>query len=170
MLLPMSLRSEGFARLDSLIAEHGEDWLLSAFVSRISDGEAPAAVATGMGLPWFVMRRWLEDSGERMSQWELGKRCFADGLVWEGLQRARDAQVETLGVDKFQAEYYQKAAERMSPREWGNKTDNSAGGITVVVQRGLTAEVSQGSHGGVLTIVPSENKGYPVPMEREING
>lgn len=159
----MTQRTEGFARLDSLIAEHGEEWLLSAFVSRISDGESPAAVSTGMGLPWFVLRRWLEDSGERMSQWELGKRCFADGLVWSGLAEARDADMETLGVSKFRAEYYQKAAERISPREWGNKSDTGAGGITVVVQRGLTAEVTPG---GMLTIVENGQSGYPVPVER----
>ena len=117
----MTLRSEGFARLDSIIAEHGAEWLLSAFVSRIAEGESPAAVATGLGLPWFVMRRWLEDSPDRMSQMELGKRCFADGLIWESLAAARDADGETVAVARLQADHFSKMASRMSRDEWGDK-------------------------------------------------
>ena len=73
-----------------------------------------------------------------------------------------DADTETLGVSKFRAEYYQKSAQMMNKKEWGNEKDSGASGITVVVQRGLTAEVTQGSTGGVLTIGPEQNKGYPV--------
>lgn len=117
----MTLRSEGFARLDALIAEHSESWLLSAFVSRIADGESPQEVATGLGLPWFVMRSWLEDSADRMSQWELGKRCFADGLIWESLSAARDADSETVAVARLQADHFSKMAGRLSRDEWGDK-------------------------------------------------
>lgn len=117
----MTKRSDGFARLDSLIAEHGESWLLSAFVSRISEGEAPAVVSTGLGLPWFVMRSWLEDSPDRVRQMELGKRCFADGLVWESLSAARDADSETVAVARLQADHFSKMAGRLSRDEWGDK-------------------------------------------------
>lgn len=117
----MTQRSEGFARLDALIAEHGEGWLLSAFVSRIAEGESPSAVSVSMGMPWFVLRKWLEDKPERMLQMELGKRCFADGLIWESLAAARDADIETLGVSKLQADHFSKMAGRLSRDEWGDR-------------------------------------------------
>lgn len=136
-LLPMSQKSEGFARLDTLIAEHSEEWLLSAFVSRISDGESPQAVAVGMGLPWFVMRRWLEDSPDRMREWELGKRCFADGLAYESLRVVRDADPDNVAVARLQSETYAKTAGRVSRVEWGGESQAVSGfgqgGITIVI-------------------------------------
>lgn len=117
----MSKRTEGFARLDALLADHGEGWLLSAFVSRISEGESPVSVSAGLGLPWFVVRGWLEDSPARMAQMELGKRCFADGLVWEGLEAARDATPESVSVDRLKVDTYHKLAARLSRDEWGDK-------------------------------------------------
>ena len=133
----MTLRSEGFARLDSLIAEHGESWLLSAFVSRIAEGESPHTVATGLGLPWFVLRGWLEDKPERMAQMELGKRCFADGLVWESLSAARDADSETVAVARLQADHFSKMASRMSRDEWGDKQQVEVKTTHTVDIRGL---------------------------------
>lgn len=138
----MTKRSEGFARLDTLIAEHGgstagEEWLLSAFVSRISDGESPQAVAVGMGLPWFVMRRWLEDSPDRMREWELGKRCFADGLAYESLRVVRDATVEEVALARLQSETYAKTAGRVSRVEWGGEASAVSGfgqgGIQIII-------------------------------------
>lgn len=149
-----------------MIAEHGEDWVLASVVTRMAEGEAPADIARSMGMPWFVMRRWMEDSDDRMKDMELAKRCFADGLIWDGLAAARDADIETLGVSKLKADHYTKVAEKMSRREWGNEKETGAGGITVVVQRGLTAEVTQG---GVLTILPDKREGYPVPEAPAIN-
>lgn len=120
-VMSTQIKRVGYSRLDALIEEHGEEWLVGVFVLRVSDGEAPRDISVSMGLPWHVLRRWLEDSPDRMRQWELGKRCFADGLVWEGLKKARDADVDTLGVDKFQAEYFQKTAGKMSRDEWGER-------------------------------------------------
>jgi hypothetical protein len=54
----------------------------------------------------------------------------------------------------------------MNPLGWGGKADMNGGGITVVVQRGLEAKVE----GGVLTILPEQNKGYPVPDSAAIEG
>lgn len=133
----MTIRSEGFARLDTLIAEHSEEWLLSAFVSRISDGESPQAVSVGIGLPWFVMRRWLEDSADRMREWELGKRCFADGLAYESLRVVRDADPESVAVARLQSETYAKTAGKVSRVEWGGEASTpqgfGAGGVTIII-------------------------------------
>ena len=88
-------------------------------------------------MPWMVMRRWLEDKPERMAEWELAKRCFADGLVYEGLQVVRDACVESVPLARLQAETYGKQAAKMSRVEWGDREDRAsgfgAGGITIVI-------------------------------------
>ena len=133
----MTKRTEGFARLDALIAEHGEEWVLSAFVSRIAEGEAPHEVAVGMGFPSFVMRSWLEDEPERMSRMELGKRCFADGLVWQGLAAARDADVDNVAVARLQAEHFSKMAGRLSRDEWGDRQQVEVKNVHQVDIRGL---------------------------------
>lgn len=160
----MSQKTEGFARLDTLIAEHSEEWLLSAFVSRISDGESPQAVSVGMGLPWFVMRRWLEDSGDRMKEWELGKRCFADGLVYESLQVVRDADVEDVALARLQSETYAKTAGKVSRVEWGGEQGAAtgfSGGVTIIIGEVkpayLPADVVAGTTGtSVITQSPQE--------------
>lgn len=149
------------ALADTIEAE-GEDHLLEAICSRVAEGENPVAVAKSMGFSWFVLREWLED-GNRMGRLELAKRCFADGLIWKGLEIARDAQQETVAVDKFRAEYMQKSAGLMYPQGWGGKEEKNGGGITVVVNRGLEAKVEC----GVLTILPEQEKGY---QERVISG
>lgn len=146
------------ALADTIEAE-GEDMLLEAICSRVAEGENPVAVAKSMGFSWFVLREWLED-GNRMARLELAKRCYADGLVWDGLRKAREADIETLAVDKFQAEYFQKSAALMYPQGWGGKEEKNGGGITVVVNRGLEAKVD----GGVLTILPEQDKGYPAAI------
>lgn len=151
--------------LADTIEADGEDAILEGICARVAEGESPMDVARSMGLSWFVVREWLE-GGNKMARIELAKRCYADGLVWEGLKIARDADMETLPVDKFQAEYFQKSAALMNPQGWGGKEDKSGGGITVVVQRGLEASLT----GGVLTIGPEQNKGYPVAITAAIEG
>lgn len=132
----MTRRSEGFARLDAQIAEYGEEWVLDSFVARISDGEAPHKIAVGMGYPWFVLRSWLEDKPERVRAWELGKRCFADGLSYEGLRAARDATPDDVSVARLQVDTYQKTASRLNRVEWGGEAVVSggfSGGVTIVI-------------------------------------
>jgi hypothetical protein len=85
----------------------------------------------------MVMRRWLEGKAERMAEWELAKRCFADGLVYEGLQVVRDASVESVPLARLQAETYGKQAAKMSRVEWGDREERASGfgsnGITIVI-------------------------------------
>lgn len=133
----MSLKSDGYAMLDDLIAEKGEDGVLAMVCTRIADGEDPRRIAVNNGIPWMVLRRWLEDSPERMKEWELAKRCFADGLVWEGLAAARDAGVENVQVAKLQADHFTKMAGKMSRDEWGDKQQVEVKNVHKVDIRGL---------------------------------
>jgi hypothetical protein len=128
---------EGWSRMDRMITEHGEEGALALIMTRVSEGEDPRDIARGNGMPWMVMRRWLEDKAERMAEWELAKRCFADGLVYEGLQVVRDASVESVPLARLQSEVYGKQAAKMSRVEWGDREERASGfgsnGITIVI-------------------------------------
>lgn len=117
----MNSRTEGWSRLDSLIAEDGEEGVLARVTTRIAIGENPQDIALSMGMPWIVMRKWMEDKPERMQAWELAKRCFADGLAYEGLKAVKDADPETVQVAKLQFDAYTKTAGKVSREEWGEK-------------------------------------------------
>jgi hypothetical protein len=123
--------------MDRLIDMHGEDGALRMICTRIAEGEDPRDIARGSGMPWMVMRRWMEDKEERMREWELAKRCFADGLVWEGLSAARDATPEDVSVARLQVETYHKTAGKMSKVEWGSEASVvsgfGAGGIHIII-------------------------------------
>ena len=133
----MSKKTEGWSRLDALIAEDGEDGVLAMVATRIAIGDDPREIALGMGMPWLVLRKWMEDAPERMKEWELAKRCFADGLVWEGLQAAKDATPEDVAVARLQVDTYHKTAGKMSKVEWGGEQSVAsgfgAGGITIII-------------------------------------
>jgi hypothetical protein len=154
----MSLKTIGYAQLDSRIAEIGEDGVLMDVASRVSEGELPSAIARSYGMPLVCLRSFIESKG--MDVVGLARRAMADELAMKGLVVARDATIGSLPVDKFQAEYYQKQAAIMSKKEWGNDKETGGGGITVVVNRGCSMEVE----GGVLRITETLEKGYPEPV------
>ena len=144
--------------MDALIAEMGEGGVLALIVTRIAEGENPWDIAKSCGMPWVVMRGWMEDDEKRMGQWELAKRCFADGLVYEGLKEVKDADVETVQVSKLKYDAYTKSAGKMSRREWGEEKDaGGGGGITVVVQRGGVVAIGENkSLGPTLQVMAPE--------------
>lgn len=140
------------------IEEHGESDLLSAVVTRIAEGEDPRDIARSRGYGWFVLRTWMEDSPERMEQWALAKRCFADGLAYESLMAARDATVEEVQVSRLKTEHYTKMAGKMSKQEWG---DAKSG----VVIEGLTMDEALGGFAGMLLEKMRVVEAAPIPVE-----
>ena len=124
--------------MDAMIAEDGEEGVLARVMTRIAIGDDPRDIALGMGMPWYVMRKWLEDKPERMQAWELAKRCFADGLVYESLKEVRDCGLEEVPLARLRSETYQKTAGKVSKVEWGSESAVAAGGggnITIVIGR-----------------------------------
>lgn len=117
----MNSRTEGWSRLDAMIAEYDEKSVLDMVTTRIAVGENPQGIALSMGMPWMVMRKWMEDKPERMQAWELAKRCFADGLAYEAIQSVKDADVDNVQVAKLQFDAYTKTAGKVSREEWGEK-------------------------------------------------
>jgi hypothetical protein len=133
----------GWTRMDDLIAEYGEAGALRMVTTRIAEGESPADIARSFGMPWMVMREWLEDKPERMAEWELAKRCFADGLVYEGLREVRDSGLEQVPLARLRSEHYGKTAAKMSRVEWGEQKQG-------VVFEGLTMDQALGGFASAL--------------------
>ena len=135
----MTERSDGWARLTAAVEEYGEQWVLDSVVTRIAEGENPAHIAVSQGYPWYVLRKWMEDRPERMQAWELAKRCFADGLVYESLREVRDAGLEEVPLARLRSETYQKTAGKVSKVEWGAESAaamaGGGGNITIVIGR-----------------------------------
>ena len=107
--------------MDAMIVEDGEEGVLARVMTRIAIGDDPRDIALSMGMPWYVLRKWLEDKQERMQAWELAKRCFADGLVYESLKEVRDCGLEEVPLARLRSETYQKTAGKVSREEWGEK-------------------------------------------------
>lgn len=122
--------------LSKMVEEVGADEFLEMLCSRVAEGESPVEISRNIGLSWFVVREWLE-AGDKMKRLELAKRCFADGLVWEGLEAARDATPESVSVDRLKVDTFHKIAGKMSRVEWGGEAATVggafAGGVTIVI-------------------------------------
>ena len=110
------------AELDGIVNRMGESDFMEEICSRVAEGDDPRQIAKNMGLTWFVLKEWLKDGdGEKWKRVEFAKGCFADGLVWESLSAARDADSETVAVARLQADHFSKMAGRLSRDEWGDK-------------------------------------------------
>lgn len=162
----MQVLKIGWSRLDAIIDEIGSDGLLAHITWKLSEGVRPGDISGEFDLPWVVLKKWIESDEKRVKEYELGKRAFSDQLAWDSIDEAKNSDIETVALGKYRSDTYMKMAGRLSKKEWGDEKESAAGGITVVVQRGLTAEVE----GGVLTISQNENKGNPMPEIPVIEG
>jgi hypothetical protein len=118
----MSLKTIGFARLDSMLAEDGYDFL-AGVVTRVGGGELPSEVARSFGMPWVVLKAWLEDDPDRMALMELALRAGADELEAQALKEVRDADSETVQLAKLRYESYVRSAGFRDRKKYGNKVD-----------------------------------------------
>ena len=149
----MNAKTEGWSRLDALIAEDGEEGVLARVMTRIAIGENPQDIALSMGMPWIVMRKWLEDKPERMAEWELADRCFADGLAYEALREVRDCGLEEVPLARLRSEHYDKKAGKLNRVKWGEQKQG-------FVAEGMTMDQALGGFASMLLekmrVVPNE--------------
>lgn len=151
----MNTKTVGWARLTADVEEYGEDGVLDAFCGRIAEGESPVDFCKSRGMPWFVMRRWLEDKPHRMSMWALAKRCFADGLQYEAIDDVRTADVETVALAKLQSEAKVRLSGKMNRDEWGEKVQMSVTNVSVDIKSLLEKrEARLVGSGEVVSVVP----------------
>ena len=159
----MNAKTEGWSRLDSLIAEDGEEGVLARVMTRIAIGENPQDIALSMGMPWLVLRKWLEDKPERMDEWALADRCFADGLAYEALMEVRDCGLEEVPLARLRSEHYDKKAGKLNRVKWGEQKQG-------FVAEGLTMDQALGGFASMLLekmrVVPQTAE--TIPMQAEV--
>ena len=124
----------GYARLDVLIAEHGEEWLGGHIITRIADGDNPREIARSLDVHYVCLKRWIDEhAAEDVA---FAKMAFADGLVAEALDEMKNTDVDNLQVAKARADVYLKVAGKASKVEWGDAVQVGGGGmgnITIVI-------------------------------------
>ena len=147
--------------MDRLIETHGEDGALALVMTRVAEGEDPRDIARSQGMPWMVMRRWLEDKEERMREWELAKRCFADGLAYESLREVPDCGLEEVPLARLRSESYVKMAAKISRVEWGDREERGGsaggGGVTIIIGSVAAPVVESHVHAGALVVQGKES-------------
>ena len=139
----MNARTEGWSRLDAMIAEDSEEGVLARVMTRIAIGDDPREIALGMGMPWLVLRKWLEDKPERMDEWALADRCFADGLAYEALREVRDCGLEEVPLARLRSEHYDKKAGKLNRVKWGEQKQG-------FVAEGMTMDQALGGFASML--------------------
>ncbi len=155
------LTRAGYAVLDSIVESRGHDWLHEQLMDRLMEGERPSEIARAFGVPYVVLRGWIEKHCP--DDVALAGRARADELEWKATDAVEKAVPEKVALAKLQAEHYMKLASKLDRSKYGDKDTASAGsGITVVVERG-----------GVVNIGESQDKGYPrveTPVNNVIEG
>lgn len=159
----MNAKTEGWSRLDSMIADDGEEGVLARVMTRIAIGDDPRDIALSMGMPWLVLRKWLEDKPERMEEWALADRCFADGLAYEALMEVRDCGLEEVPLARLRSEHYDKKAGKLNRVKWGEQKQG-------FVAEGMTMDQALGGFASMLLekmrVVPAATE--TVPMQAEV--
>ena len=124
-----------YADLDALIEGRGEDWMLEQIMDGIAEGASHEDLSCRLGLKWWVIRRWIDaNCAEEVSE---AYRARADLMVDQAMKIAVGAQVETLGVDKFQAEFWMKMAGKSDRTKYGDRTEVAVTNVHTIDIRGL---------------------------------
>lgn len=130
------LTRAGYAALDALIEERGHEWLHGQLMNRIVEGERPLDVAAAFGVPWVVLRGWIEEHCP--DEIALAERARADDLEWLATNAVDNADPDAVPLAKLKADHYMKVAGKLNRGKWGDKDVVSAGGfggITIVIGR-----------------------------------
>jgi len=114
---------ESYSRLDALLAEHGEGWLLDLLVAGVSEGEKPWEIVQRLGLMYSAVKKWLEDEPSRMDALELAHRCFADKLSYQELEEAALATTDDVALRKFRADVWGRKAKQLDRQRYGDKVE-----------------------------------------------
>ena len=146
----------GWKRLGVLIDEHGEDGALHMICDSVACGMSLSEVCKNEGMPYSVLWRWLKGDGERMAAYEDALDARADAEAHKMIEISDNASIDDVQVAGLKVKARQWVVERWGRKRYGNRDEKGGSGITVVLNRGLRADVD----GGVLTISADGRKGY----------
>lgn len=134
-LLPVGSKPKtvGYARQDQLVADHGVDGYLDMIAGLVAEGESPKQIAESFGMPYIVMRKWLEADKARMAMIDLALRCYADNLAYESLAEVRDATMDDVPLRKFRTDVLDRRAKQYDKNRYGEKQQvEHSGGVTIM--------------------------------------
>lgn len=118
-LMASKLTKSGYAKLDLIIEENGEEWLLKNLITRVAEGHSPNDIAASIGLPYWVLRAYIEDNcAEDIA---LAGRARADCLEYEAMEAVNSADPDNLGVAKLHADHKLKIASRLDRAKYSEK-------------------------------------------------
>lgn len=120
----------GYAILDSILEERGEEWFHKEILNKLVDGMRMKDIALSLGLPSVVMlRAWIEQNcAEDIA---LAYRARADDLEWQATHEVTEASMATVPLAKLRADHYMKIAGKLDRSKWGEK-DIGVGGSGAV--------------------------------------
>jgi hypothetical protein len=132
----------GYAILDSILEERGEEWFHKEILNKLVDGMRMKDIALSLGLPSVVMlRAWIEQNCA--DDVALAYRARADDLEWQATQEVTEASMTTVPLAKLRADHYMKIAGKLDRSKWGDKENTGNGGITVVVDRAGVVSINE---------------------------
>lgn len=146
---------DGWRRMDALVLDHGDDGVLHMICDRVSDDMSLTDVSRAEGVPYSVLWKWLSGKDERMAAYRDALEARADAEAHRMLEIADTARVEDVVVGKLRVDTRKWLSERWGKRTYGKEEGGGAGGITVLIDRGLEAKVE----GGVLKISAEQKQG-----------
>lgn len=124
---------DAWARIGELNAT-GE--LQDRFCSLVSEEGDPVRLAREVfGVPWWVMRKWIEGDAGRVADYEMARKAYADKLMYDSIKEVVGAEVETVQLAKLRADRFDRVAGKMDRASWGdgNVVGGGFGGITIVI-------------------------------------
>jgi len=126
-------RALGYARQDQLVLDHGADGYLEMIAGMMAEGESPRQIAASFGMPYIVMRKWLEADKARMAVIDMALRCHADNLAYEALDEVRVATIDDVALRKLRADVFDRRAKQYDKNRYGEKQQiEHSGGVTIV--------------------------------------
>lgn len=152
-----ALTVDSWRRLDDLVKAHGDDDVLHMICEQVVLTGDLSVVGEREGILGRVIWKWLNDSAhpERMAE-------YKDTLAYKGereahrmLRIADEAVPEDVAVAKLRIDTRDKLIKSWNKPMYGKEEGGGAGGITVLIDRGLEAKVE----GGVLKISAEQKQG-----------
>ena len=152
----MKPRGEAYERLTNLVGQHGPEWSIGQYELRYSEGESNAGIARSMGLPWFVLHRWLMENAPESI--ENAKAARTEWKLDEAERMIEEADTESIGLVKAQTDFALKLAGKRYRKEYGEAivgAGNSRfgeGGIVINIT-GVSSPYLEDKSGNVIDMV-----------------
>lgn len=148
------LTNAGYAKLDQLLEEYGSDWLMKSLVTRVADGDSPEDMARSLGMPYVVLKSWMEEHcAEEVA---LALRARADILEHRATTAVDGADPDSVQVVRLQADHYMKVAGKLDRARYGEK---------VVVENTVSVDLLSAIHAAERRVLESR---MPVVIDAEV--